>query len=63
MSREKPYFRDTVADLFEKSDGKMMFNCRSIMQTLKIGHNKAITYLDGKKEISIYDLARKIIGN
>ena len=61
MSREKPYFRDTVADLFERSGGKMVFNCHSIMQTLKIGHNKATKYLEGKKEITIYDLARKII--
>jgi hypothetical protein len=32
------------------------------MRALKVGHNKAQSYLEGKKEISVYDLARKLIG-
>lgn len=62
MPREKPYYRDVIADLHERSGGKMMFTCKSIKDLLKIGQSKAIDMLDGKKEISIYELARKIIG-
>jgi hypothetical protein len=61
MAREKQYYREVVADLSERSGGKMTFNCRAIMSTLKIGHSRAQTYLGGKKDISIYDLARKLI--
>lgn len=61
MAREKPYYRETVADLYERSGGKMVFNCRAIMAVMKVGHSKAIEMLDGKKELSIYELARKII--
>ena len=61
MAREKPYYREVIADLYERSGGKMVFNCRAIMSLMKIGHSKACEMLDGKKEISIYELARKII--
>lgn len=61
MAKEKPYFRETVEDLRERSGGKMVFNCRAIMSVLRIGHSKAVDLLDGKKELSIYELARKII--
>ena len=60
MAREKPYYREIVADLCERSDGKMVFTCKAIMDLLKIGHNKAVAYLDGKKEITVYELARKL---
>lgn len=62
MAREKPYYREIIADIFERSGGKMVFTCKAIMVLLKIGHNKAIEYMDGKKEISIYELARKFAG-
>ena len=45
MSREKANYRDVVAGLFERSGGKMVFNCRAIMRVLGIGHNKAAAYL------------------
>jgi hypothetical protein len=61
MAREKPYFREVVADLCERSGGRMTFNCRQIMSLMKIGHSKAQSFLEGKKEISVYDLARKVI--
>ena len=61
MGREKPYYREIIADLYERSEGKMMFNCATIKSLLKIGQNKAIDILAGKKEISIYELARKLI--
>ena len=62
MPREKPYYREVIADLNERSGGKMMFNCNSICALLKIGRGKAVEILDGKDDISIYELARKIIG-
>jgi hypothetical protein len=61
MAREKPYFREVVADICERSGGRMTFNCRQIMALMRVGHSKAQDLLDGKKEISVYDLARKII--
>jgi hypothetical protein len=62
MAREKPYYREVIADLLERSGGKMTFTCKSIMDIMKIGHNKAIEYLDGRKEITVYEFARKLIG-
>ena len=62
MAREKPYYREVIADLLERSGGKMTFTCTAIMDIMKIGHNKAIEYLDGRKEITIYEFARKLIG-
>lgn len=62
MAREKPYFREVVADICERSGGRMTFNCRQIMRVLGIGHNKAAAYLRGEKEISVYELARQLIG-
>ena len=61
MSKEKANYRDVVQDLCERSGGKMVFNCRAIMRVLGIGHNKAAAYLDGEKEITVYELARKLI--
>ena len=61
MPIEKPYFHEVIADLSERSGGRMVFNCKALMELFKIGYNKAIDMLDGKKEISIYELARKII--
>lgn len=62
MSREKENFRDVVQDLSERAGGAMVFNCRRIMRVLGIGHNKAAAYLRGEKEISVYELARQLIG-
>lgn len=61
MAREKPYYREIVADLVERTGGKMTFTCKAIMDLLKIGHNKALAYLEGKKEITVYELARRLI--
>lgn len=57
---EKPYFRDVVADVYEAT-GKRILGVTDIMKYLKIGHNKAIEYLDGEKTIKIHKFARKLI--
>lgn len=61
MAKEKPYYREVIADIYERSGGKMVFNCHSIMDTLGVGREKAIKILAGKREISIYELVRKLI--
>lgn len=60
MPREKPYFRDVVAEIKE-STGKTILGVNDIKKYLKIGHNKAITYLDGQKTITIFQFASKLL--
>lgn len=60
MPREKPYFRDVVADIKE-STGKTILGVNDIKKYLKIGHNKAVMYLDGQKTITIFQLASKLL--
>ncbi|MBQ2742319.1 MAG: hypothetical protein IJF32_05890 [Oscillospiraceae bacterium] len=58
--REKPYFRETVADIIERT-GKMMLGVNDIRSYLHIGYNKAVEYLDGKPSITVYQFAQKLI--
>lgn len=60
MSREKPYFRETVADIVERT-GKMMLNADDIRKYLHIRYNTAVGYLDGNKTITVYQFAQKLI--
>ena len=60
MPREKAYFRDTLADIVEVT-GKRVLGVYDIMKYLKIGHNKAIEYLDGKKTITSHQFASKLL--
>lgn len=60
MAREKENFRDVVADIVEET-GKRMLGVYDIMKYLRIGHNKAIKYLDGQKNITVHQFARKLI--
>lgn len=60
MAREKEYFRDVVADIIERT-GKTLLGVNDIKKYLKIGHTKAIGYLDGKKTITVYQFAQKLI--
>lgn len=60
MAREKEYFRDVVADIIERT-GKTLLGVNDIKKFLKIGHTKAIKYLDGKKTINVYQFAQKLI--
>jgi hypothetical protein len=60
MAREKPYFRDVVADITERT-GKMILGVTDIKQYLKIGRAKALEYLDGKKSITVFEFASKLL--
>lgn len=60
MAREKAYFRDVVADITEKT-GKMLLGVNDIKAYLKVGHNKAMKYLDGEKNITVFQLASKLL--
>ena len=57
---EKPYFRDVVADIYEAT-GKRELGVMDIMKYMKVGHNKAVKYLDGAKTITIHQFARKLL--
>lgn len=60
MPREKEYFREVVAEISEKT-GKTLLGVNDIKSYLNVGYNKAVGYLGGKKQISIFELARKLI--
>ncbi len=60
MPREKPYFRETLADVIETT-GKRVLGVYDIMHYLKIGYNKAIKYMDGAKEITAHKFASKLL--
>ena len=60
MGREKPNYRDVVEDIITRT-GKMVLGVYDIKRYLKIGHNKAIEYLDGEKTITVYQFANKLI--
>ncbi len=60
MAREKENFRDVVAEIKE-STGKTILGVNDLKKYLKVGHNKAIKYLDGNKTITVFQLAQKLI--
>ena len=60
MPREKPYFRDVVADIKE-STGKTVLGVNDIRKYLKTSYGKAIKYLDGEKTITVFQLASKLL--
>ena len=61
MAREKPYYREVVADIIERS-GKMVLNISDVMKYLKVGHNTALSYMEkGEKTINVYKLAGKLL--
>ena len=60
MGREKAYFREVVADIIERT-GKVVLGVYDVKNFLKVGHNKAVEYLDGEKKINAYQLAEKLI--
>ena len=60
MAREKEFFRDVVADIIEAT-GKRVLGVNDIKKYLRIGHNKAADYLEGEKNITAFQLARKLI--
>lgn len=60
MPREKPYFRDVVADIHERT-GKMMLNAEDIRKYLRTRRENALNYLEGEKTISVYKFASKLL--
>lgn len=60
MAREKAYFREVVAEIIEAT-GKRVLGVYDIKAYLKVGHNKALEYLDGEKTITVFQLASKLL--
>ena len=60
MAREKPYYRETVADIIERT-GKMVLGVNDVKNYLHIGYNRAAEYLGDEKNITVYQLAQKLI--
>ena len=61
MAREKPYYREVVADIIERT-GKMVLTISDVMRYLKVGHNTALSYMEkGEKTTNVYKLAGKLL--
>lgn len=60
MAREDKFFRDTVAEIIEAT-GKRILGVNDIKKYLKIGHNKAAKYLNGKDKITVFEFAKQLI--
>ena len=60
MAREKEFFRETVAEI-QEATGKTLLGVNDIKKYLKIGHNKAVKYLDGNKTITVFQFASKLL--
>lgn len=61
MAREKAYYREVVADIFENT-GKRILTIADLKRYLKCGHNTALSYMEkGEKTITVYQLAQKLI--
>ena len=60
MPREKEFFRDVVEDIIDVT-GKRVLGVYDIKKYLKVGHNKAATYLEGEKTITVFKFASKLL--
>ena len=60
MPREKEHYREVVADIYEAT-GKRMLGVNDIRAYLGVGYNKAIEYLGGKKQITIFQFASMLL--
>lgn len=60
MPREKEHYRDVVADIYAVT-GKRMLGVNDIRSYLGVGYNKAIEYLGGKKQITIFQFASMLL--
>ena len=58
--KEKEFFREVVADIFEAT-GKRELGVTDIKKYLKVGHNKAIEYMQGQDRITIFQFARQLL--
>ena len=61
MAREKEFFRETVADIYEAT-GKRILGVNDVKEYLNIGYSKAIKYFDkGETKITIFRLAQRLL--
>lgn len=60
MPREKENYREVLADIVEVT-GKRILGVYDVKKYLKVGHTKALTYLDGEREITAHKLASKLL--
>lgn len=60
MPREKPYYRDVLADVVETT-GKRVLGVYDIKKYLKVGHAKAIVYLGKEKTITAHKFAQMLL--
>ncbi len=60
MAREKEFYRDVLADLKETTD-KTILTTSDVRRIIKRRHEEARKYMDGKKTITIYQLAQKLL--
>ena len=60
MAREKANFRDVVAEIIEAT-GKRVLCVDDVRKYLKVSTEKAKTYFDGEKRITVFQLANKLL--
>ena len=60
MGREKAYFREVVEQIVEDT-GKRMLTATDIQKYLRIRYEKAVKYLQGKKQITVFEFARQLL--
>lgn len=61
--REKPYYRDVLADLIERTNGKMILNIKDTKELLGISRDKAEEILGRNvRTITVQQLASRLLG-
>ena len=60
MAREKEFYRDVLADLKETT-GKTILTTSDVQRVIKRRYEEARKYMDGKKTITVYQLAQKLL--
>ena len=61
--REKPYYRDVLADLIERTNGKMILNIKDTKELLGISRDKAEEILSRNvRTITVQQLASRLLG-
>lgn len=60
MAREKQYFREVVAEIIEAT-GKRVLCVDDVRKYLKISTENAKEYFEGKKRITVFQLASKLL--
>ncbi len=60
MAREKPYFREVVEQIVEDT-GKRMLTATDVQRYLHIRYEKALTYMNRKKQITVFEFAQQLL--